>query len=32
MVESSLRHFRREFEEHIAQQRCPYQSLAVGVA
>ena len=32
LVESSLRHFRREFEEHIAQQRCPYQSLAVGVA
>src|SRR5437773_4031431 len=32
LVESSLRHFRREFEEHIAQKRCPYQSLAVGVA
>ena len=32
LVESSLRHFRHEFEEHIAQHRCPYQPLAVGVA
>jgi NADH-quinone oxidoreductase subunit F len=30
LVESSLRHFRAEFEEHIAQQRCPYQPLPVG--
>jgi NADH-quinone oxidoreductase subunit F len=32
LVESSLRNFRHEFEEHIAQHRCPYQPLAVGVA
>ncbi len=30
LVESSLRYFRREFEEHIALKRCPYQPVAVG--
>jgi NADH-quinone oxidoreductase subunit F len=30
LVESSLRHFRGEFEEHIAQKRCPFQSLPVA--
>jgi NADH-quinone oxidoreductase subunit F len=32
LVESSLRLFRSEFEEHIAQRRCPYQPLAAAVA
>ena len=32
LVESSLRHFRSEFEEHIALKRCPYQPLAAAVA
>jgi NADH-quinone oxidoreductase subunit F len=34
VVESSLRLFRHEFEEHIAQKRCPFQTAAVagGVA
>jgi NADH-quinone oxidoreductase subunit F len=34
VVESSLRLFRREFEDHIAQKRCPFQEAAVagGVA
>ena len=34
LVESSLRLFRQEFEEHIVQKRCPFQSAAVldGVA
>jgi NADH-quinone oxidoreductase subunit F len=30
LVESSLRYFRREFEEHIALKRCPYQPVAVA--
>jgi NADH-quinone oxidoreductase subunit F len=35
LVESSLRLFRQEFEEHILQKRCPYQpeaAMAGGVA
>jgi NADH-quinone oxidoreductase subunit F len=35
LVESSLRLFRQEFEEHIVQKRCPYQpeaAMAGGVA
>lgn len=34
LVESSLRQFRHEFEEHIARKRCPYRSVPVagGVA
>jgi NADH-quinone oxidoreductase subunit F len=32
LVESSLRLFRQEFEEHIALKRCPFQPVAAGVA
>jgi NADH-quinone oxidoreductase subunit F len=31
LVQSSLRLFRQEFEEHIAHKRCPYQLVAAGV-
>jgi len=32
LVQSSLGLFRHEFEEHIAQKRCPAQPVAAGVA
>ena len=31
LVQSSLRLFRQEYEEHIALKRCPYQAVAAGV-
>ena len=30
LVQSSMKLFRHEFEEHIRLQRCPYQPLAAG--
>jgi NADH-quinone oxidoreductase subunit F len=32
LVQSSLRLFRQEFEEHIALKRCPYQPASAGVS
>jgi NADH-quinone oxidoreductase subunit F len=32
LVQSSIKLFRDEFEEHIRLQRCPYQAVAVGVS
>lgn len=32
LVQSSLRLFRHEFEEHVALRRCPYQRTVAGVA
>lgn len=32
LVQSSLRLFRHEFDEHIVLKRCPYQRAAAGVA
>lgn len=31
LVQSSLRLFRHEYEEHIRLQRCPYRSVAAGI-
>jgi len=30
LVQSSMKLFRHEFEEHIRLQRCPYQPVATG--
>jgi NADH-quinone oxidoreductase subunit F len=32
LVQSSIKLFRDEFEEHIRLQRCPYQAVAVGAS